>query len=152
MTKDEALKLALQALEANQPINYCMNNNGEKFPMMQEDPFRFERNIKAITAIREALAQPEQIVPSANSNTHQPEQEPFGYFRYDLRLDAWVQNRAGITGTPFYTTPPQRTWVGLTAMDIEEIGKPYQEKDRSIRAWGLFACAVEEKLKEKNNG
>ena len=41
-------------------------------------------------------------------------------------------------------------WVGLTAMEIEEIGKAYQEKDRSIRAWGLFACAVEEKLKEKN--
>ena len=38
----------------------------------------------------------------------QPEQEPFGYFRYDLRLDAWVQNREGRPGTPFYTTPPQR--------------------------------------------
>ena len=58
MTKDEALTLALEALEANQPINYCMNNKGEKFPMMQEDPFRFERNTKAITAIKEAMAQP----------------------------------------------------------------------------------------------
>ena len=55
MTKDEALKMALEALEANQPVNYCMNNNGEKFPMMQEDPFRFERNTKAITAIKAAL-------------------------------------------------------------------------------------------------
>jgi len=53
----EALKLALEALEANQPVNYCMNNNGERFPMMQEDPFRFERNTKAITAIKEALAE-----------------------------------------------------------------------------------------------
>jgi hypothetical protein len=60
MTKDEALKLALEALQANQPANYCMNSNGERFPMMQEDPFRFERNTKAITAIKEALAQPEQ--------------------------------------------------------------------------------------------
>ena len=56
MTK-EALKLALEALEANQPVNYCMNSNGERFPMMHEDPFRFERNTKAITAIKEALAQ-----------------------------------------------------------------------------------------------
>ena len=40
----------------------------------------------------------------------QPEQEPFGYFRYDMRLDAWVMNREGQRpGTPFYTTPPQRT-------------------------------------------
>ena len=56
----EALKLALEALEANQPVNYCMNSNGERFPMMHEDPFRFDRNTKAITAIKEALAQPEQ--------------------------------------------------------------------------------------------
>jgi hypothetical protein len=60
MTKDEALKLALEALEANQPVNYCMNSNGERFPMMHEDPFRFDRNTKAIAAIKEALAQPEQ--------------------------------------------------------------------------------------------
>ena len=60
MTKDEALKQALEALEANQPANYCMNNNGERFPMMHEDPFRFERNTKAITAIKEALAESEK--------------------------------------------------------------------------------------------
>lgn len=52
---------------------------------------------------------------------------------------------------PVYVAPPaSKPWIGLTATEIEEIGKPYQEKDRSIRAWGLFACAVEEKLKEKN--
>jgi len=38
----------------------------------------------------------------------QPAQEPFGYFRYDARLDAWVQNCGNNQGTPFYTTPPQR--------------------------------------------
>jgi hypothetical protein len=37
-----------------------MNSNGERFPMMHEDPFRFDRNTKAIAAIKEALAQPEQ--------------------------------------------------------------------------------------------
>jgi len=46
--------------------------------------------------------------------------------------------------------PPQHPWVGLTTEDIEAIGKPYEEKDRSIQAWGLFACAIEAKLKEKN--
>jgi hypothetical protein len=55
-----AMKQALEALEANQPVNYCMNNNGEKFPMMQEDPFRFERNTKTITALREAIAKAEE--------------------------------------------------------------------------------------------
>jgi uncharacterized protein YecT (DUF1311 family) len=45
---------------------------------------------------------------------------------------------------------PQRTWVGLTVEEIEAIGKPFEEKDGSIQAWGLFACAIEAKLKEKN--
>jgi hypothetical protein len=51
-----------------------------------------------------------------------------------------------------YTTPPaaQRQWVGLKVEEIEAIGKPYEEKDRSMQAWGLFACAIENKLKEKN--
>jgi len=43
-----------------------------------------------------------------------------------------------------------RPWVGLTVEEIEAIGKPHEEKDRSIQAWGLFACDIEAKLKEKN--
>jgi hypothetical protein len=30
-------------------------------------------------------------------------QEPFGYFQYDIRLDAWVQNRINNKGAAFYT-------------------------------------------------
>jgi len=45
---------------------------------------------------------------------------------------------------------PHRTWVGLTVQEIEAIGKPFEEKDRSIQNWGIFACAIEAKLKEKN--
>ena len=98
MTKDEALKLALEALEANQPVNYCMNSNGERFPMMHEDPFRFERNTKAITAIKEALAQPEQE-PVAylceNAAGHK-------YFR-------WKKPSSVYKPIPLYTSPLQRT-------------------------------------------
>ena len=32
--------------------------------------------------------------------------EPFGYFQFDLRLDAWVQNRHSDKGVAFYTSPP----------------------------------------------
>ena len=45
---------------------------------------------------------------------------------------------------------PKRKWVGLTVDEIEVLGEIYAEKDRKIQAWGLFAVAVEEKLKEKN--
>ena len=58
----EAMKQALKALEANQPINYCMNGNGERFPMFTEDPFRQERNENAITALRAAIEQAEKPV------------------------------------------------------------------------------------------
>ena len=46
--------------------------------------------------------------------------------------------------------PPKRKWVGLTVDEIEELGEIYAEKDRKIQVWGLFAVAIEEKLKEKN--
>jgi len=46
--------------------------------------------------------------------------------------------------------PPKRKWIGLTVEEIESIGKPAAEKNGSIQAWGLFAVAIEEKLKEKN--
>jgi hypothetical protein len=41
-------------------------------------------------------------------------------------------------------------WVGLTVEEIEAIGKIYAEKDGSIQMWGLYAVAIETKLKEKN--
>jgi hypothetical protein len=44
----------------------------------------------------------------------------------------------------------KKRWVGLTIEEIEAIGEIYAEKDRKIQAWGLFAAAIEEKLKEKN--
>ncbi len=93
-----------------------------------------------------------------NGPTGPVQQEPFGYFRYDLRLDAWVQNRAGIQGTPFYTSPPaQRTWQGLTDEEIdmlEELYAPPVHPDFVSDADHCFSLIkkVEAKLKEKNNG
>jgi len=62
----EAMKQALEALEANQPVNYCMNNNGEKFPMFNSAPLRQERNEKAIASLRQAIEQ---------ATTPQPQRE-----------------------------------------------------------------------------
>lgn len=45
---------------------------------------------------------------------------------------------------------PPKKWVGLTVEEIDVLGEIYAEKDRKIQMWGLFAVAVEEKLKEKN--
>ena len=117
-TQTEALKLALEALENTTPTGFNMESDN--------------RFYAAITAIKEALAQPEQ--------------EPFGYFRYDMRLDAWVMNREGQRpGTPFYTIPPQRTWVGLDDDEMLMIyGQQHEGKKYSL------GRMVEAKLKEKN--
>ncbi len=87
-----------------------------------------------MTDLRQALAQTEQ--------------EPYGYFRYDMRLDAWVQNRENTKGVAFYTAPPKREWVGLTDDEIAECkidgGLPHAVN------WRLSAKVLQAKLKEKN--
>ena len=69
-----------------------------------------------------------------------PMQEPYGYFKYDIRLDAWAQSKTN-QGVPFYTAP--RQWVGLTDEEYQIIhSKNYNYEE--------LALAVEAKLKEKN--
>jgi hypothetical protein len=46
---------------------------------------------------------------------------------------------------PLYTTPPQRTWVGLTDEEIYEA-----VKDKEGSSWRVIVDAIEAKLKEKN--
>lgn len=47
------------------------------------------------------------------------------------------------TVTCISSKPPKKQWVGLTPYEIQEI----HLKDPH---WGNFACAIEAKLKEKN--
>ena len=82
MTKDEALKLALETLE-------------------YAGPSWIDARQPAITAIKEALAQPEQ-----DWKIHPKEDAP---------LVKWAKEQ----------TPPQRTWVGLT--DIDYAGLPLEQ-------------------------
>ena len=73
-------------------------------------------------------------------------QEPYGYFRYDMGLDAWVQNKEDTNGVAFYTMPPQKEWVGLTDEEIDGWNIVGHESLRE------FVRAIEAKLKEKNGG
>ena len=80
----------------------------------------------AITALREALAQQE---PVAN------------YCKECLTYNGHHE------GCSHYTTPPQRTWVGLTD---EEIAQGYKESWVTEQAWQSAVWWAEDKLKEKN--
>ena len=90
------------------------------------------------------------------------EQEPFEYWN---AVEGWVKidevrehfdsvgcgtiyKTAGEGREPLYTTPPQRTWVGLTDEEIEALAKQHNGifYDCDID----FAEAIQAKLKEKN--
>ena len=152
MTKDEAMKMALEALE-------CLKRD------FDADQFEWGIADEAITAIKEALAQPEQE-PVAWEQFHehmagpfykappQPEKEPVAWGVFEVNLhdmfftEAEAVEMAQLKGNhaevrPLYTTPPQREFVGLT----------YEEK-REIRYSHMtsaeFIEVIEAKLKEKN--
>jgi hypothetical protein len=117
MTKDEALRLALDALEGADEIDCDMRD--------------------AITAIKSAL---------------EAKDEPMAYINVEQRKLEWAKYMSWDTPTvvnlpkiPLYTTPPQRTWVGLTdaeflkACQLAENGN-YLVAFQRIQLW----------LKEKN--
>jgi hypothetical protein len=77
-------------------------------------------------------------------------QEPFGYFQLDLRLDAWVQNRHSDKGVAFYTSPPQRTWVGMTHEEKEQFVVAYFASSWDRKTAVALMDNYEAYLKEKN--
>ena len=128
MNKDEALRLAWDALQQIAHVS-AMDYEYQQWA------------VEAITAIKEALAQPEQ--------------EPVAYINVEQRKLEWAKYMSWDTPTvvnlpkiPLYTTPPQRTWVGLTDEEIEDLAKKHNGifYDCDIE----FAQAIEAKLKEKN--
>ena len=110
MTKDEALKLALEALKQ---IDEAM-----PFPVAK----------LAQKAIKEALAQPEQ--------------EPVGWAEHGVIN--WLADKQFNHTSFLYTTPSQRTWVGLTKEERHEISMANRPYCADIMA------AHEEELKRRN--
>jgi hypothetical protein len=97
MTKDEALKLALEALK--EVVNWYQfrDKNDKPLPVHDQNP-EIKTSIKAITAIKEALSQPEQKpVAWMNDST------PSGIFARHIE----GAKNFGCT-IPLYTAPPQR--------------------------------------------
>jgi len=90
--KDEALKLALEALKIWEQM----------YPKSSASPYR----TPAITAIEKALAQPAQ--------------EPVGRFA-KFTDGIWREVTDGSAGQPLYTAPPKREWVDLTYEDWKKI-------------------------------
>ena len=177
MTEREALKLALEAL-------LHAYHEDEAHP----------KTLEAITAIKEALAQPEQELlawknaalrvgedlssigpngyynmtaqqwldwamaqqPRGNNSLAQPEQEFVAY----IDMSEWPPVRfkegtlrcdiAHLDGQKLYTTPPQRTWVGLTHSDIDQGLLRSDYAFKTAEAWRAGVVFAMTKLKQKN--
>ena len=114
MTKDEALKMALEALN-----DLSAWNDGEVGGHMDE-PYSAEVARRTITAIKEALAQPEQ--------------EQDGECKYCTD---------GCPACDARKLPAQRTWVGLTQEEKREIRYSHMTSAEFIEF-------IEAKLKDKN--
>ena len=73
------------------------------------------------------------------------------YFAHEITQGEYIASIVdgkGLRNIPLYTTPPQRTWIGLTDEDISKISQRLGiDHDDS---WTDLKQAIEAKLKEKN--
>ena len=84
----------------------------------------------------------------------QPEQEPVAKVVCNSAGQISMQTLDGnsfdiskYVGSMFYTTPPQRTWVGLTDEEKSEL---WEISRAALPRYATYASLVEAKLKEKN--
>jgi len=137
MTKNEALKLALEALESH--IVWFSRDT------MIGKSMRENAN-KAITAIEQALAQPEQepvgevVIESMGVRGSDAMQVRIHFYKEIPPIRSKV-----------YTTPLQRPWIGLTDEEIDKIRNTPMSVEGGVGfSIYLYARAIERKLKEKN--
>ena len=132
MTKDEALRMALEAMELH----------GNQYPHMVKGYI-----LDAIQACKEALAET---------------QEPVAWLYYHNRMveplvlefeepDTTKQFESDVTWKkPLYTTPPSREWQSLSNEEIGRLAVFDGLHHVEIPLLAKFIIAIEAKLREKN--
>ena len=153
----EALKLALEALET--PWNA---------PYVDGCDLALGKKVKAITAIKEALAKEALEKMAENARElgldYEPEQEPVtwrnaairvgedlcsvGPFRYyDMTAEQWLDWALSVVTV--HAPPPQRTWVGLTDEDFLEACQ-IAERGNYLVAFQRIQAKLRSKNESKN--
>jgi hypothetical protein len=147
MTKDEALDLALEALEASkyyihdlEAIVYAADDLGT-----DEDRAKMQ---EAITAIKQARSAPVQEPVAqawdegyrAGIDDERTSEASIGIAGFDAKVEPARNN-------PYRTTQPaaQKPWVNLTVDELIDLEHKHRQHENLVRA-------IESKLKEKNNG
>ncbi len=131
MTKDEALRLALEALEKISRTQYHIET-----PPIESLEERMRRIAdQAITASKAALVAKVEPVAWVHET---------GFLAFNPAVSRYA-------GMKLYATP-QRTWVGLTDEEIMDLWKQVYEPGHQLHVLAKFlAREVEAKLKEKNS-
>jgi hypothetical protein len=170
MTKDKALLLALEALESLLQPDNC--EHGYWWEDCPNDECEKVKDMKAITAIKEALAKPDDLdvwkVRALQAEAviekfmAQPEQEPVAYdktemncFIQDLYDKKMQEGKHGHYETMFHVVhqaikrvSPKRTWVGLTNDEVNNFAAGCH-LGNSVQG---AIYKAEAKLRSKNNG
>jgi len=140
--KDEAMKQWLEALEDFVDVIKYDNEQDDIgrracCDVLSYNPHREDcKAIKSIASLRQAIAELESQEPVAWVCCGSGEKHDIDFYEDDVN--------ALPVGTKLFTHPPQRTWVGLTDEEIEDI-----VEDCDGVGWDV-AQAIRAKLKEKN--
>ena len=137
MTKDEALRLALEAMKINNKAWKLLADSGDAGNWEAEEQGYYQLNEQAINAIKEALETKDEPFEYWNA---------VGWFGYDTGLRLWFETDKNDDGAiPLYKDQQQRTWVWLTDKEVDEClqGLPTQTID-------VYARRIETKIKDKN--
>ena len=148
MTKDEALRMALEALDA-----LCINDYSG-YELGKRDAHLVDN---ALTAIKEALAQPTPdpvafLYTLEYGKTVVDKKVSIDQLNYPFGVcgaDYQAKNEDGVSyvrQTSLYTTPQPRTWIGLFDTDEGVLSVANMNCDDKFK----FALAIEAKLKQKN--
>ena len=158
MTEREALEQLLEALDKELPHNMKHIAAGQRFnaraalAQPEQEPvigtktwFEDGKVVTQHLTAKDIYKDPEQPEQEPVATISVRWHEPVGKVAFVLEVDLPV----GIHKV--YTTPPQRTWVGLTDEEVEQglLRSDYAlQTAHAWRAGVVFAIA---KLKEKNN-
>jgi hypothetical protein len=175
MTKDEAMKLALEALSCIESPLYVseINKVGAAMKALrqaieQENVVSSDTSQERVdeTAKQRHEQEPDDLTAAYMSGFYdgknkyapqpKPKQEPVAWWDEEALDDEFLSFKTKDHTVPLYTAPPQRQWVGLTADEIwkcnkAQIGSAVEVHICSAHQNVLdFAEAIEAKLREKN--
>ena len=129
MTKDEALRLALSALNEVRQETFRLMRDGQTL-------YAEKKVWSTIISIKEVLAQ---------------EQEPVAWEQFYPDIG---KPQIAFNSEVIGYVAPQRTWVGLTKEEIAEFDTWHDNMEEEV-GWcnpSEIVAYIEAKLKEKNNG